>query len=347
MKKNWTVGFCIFVAVACSEEGRDDSVLDMSLLTDKDWYYNGWLGEEDEFGRGDLLEVVRFEKGGILKSVDFGGRREYAAGRWENDGHNRIFLKYDREGEKVWHVQHSGKDYIRVVVNEQGMREYTPAPDYLEELTADAFLVNEYASGNRLLTCIGTDVRGNPHVREAVLLTVDGNRTPLRNHEFFWSGEAPINLDRAEEQEVRFYLRIGRDTRLKLRDSLYASNLPPRLPAEMELKVNETGSGSLEVAWKPYPSGEVYYRVEVLTEDLDRVNPYFVSRLQLGGTERLEIKATTAGEINRLDELKRGENYAVRLIALLYEPGVDPWNDGYGYANVQAVSCFTKEFRKE
>ena len=55
----------------------------------------------------------------------------------------------------------------------------------------------------------------------------------------------------------------------------------------------------------------------------------------------------TAGEVNRLRELRSGETYVVRLTALLYEPGIDPWNNNYGYANVQAVAYFTKKFQKE
>lgn len=338
--------FCACALGACSDDDRDDTILDMSRLTGKDWYYNAWLGDKNNFGAGDLLEVVRFEKGGTLKSIDFSGRREYIAGKWESDDNNRIILKYEGEEEKIWNVQHSGDDYIKTIVNAQGSREYTTDLGYLGNLTADAFWVNEYTSGNQYRTYIGADVRGNKDVREGNLLLADGNQVALQNHEFFWSEKSPKYIDDVRKQEVRFYLRIGKNTHLKLRDSLYSTNLPRRLPDEMNLTVNVV-NGILNVAWVPFSSGSVYYRVEVLSKDMDLVDPYFISRVQNAGSASLNIKTTTAGEVNRVNELKGGETYMIRLTALMYEPGVDPWNDDYGYANVQAVSYFTKKYLME
>lgn len=338
--------FCACALGACSDDDRDDTILDMSRLTGKDWYYNAWLGDKNNFGAGDLLEVVRFEKGGTLKSIDFSGRREYIAGKWESDDNNRIILKYEGDEEKIWNVQHSGDDYIKTIVNAQGSREYTTDPGYLGNLTADAFWVNEYTSGNQYRTYIGADVRGNKDVREGNLLLADGNQLALQNHEFFWSEKSPKYIDDVRKQEVRFYLRIGKNTHLKLRDSLYSTNLPRRLPDEMNLTVNVV-NGTLNVAWVPFSSGSVYYRVEVLSKDMDLVDPYFISRVQNAGSASLNIKTTTAGEVNRVNELKGGETYMIRLTALMYEPGIDPWNDDYGYANVQAVSYFTKKYLME
>ena len=339
--------FCVCMLGACSDDGRDDSVLDMSRLTGKNWYYNGWLGDKDNFGTQDLLEVIRFEKGGVLKSIDYSGRREYAAGKWESDENNRIILKYEGGDEVIWNVQRSDNDYIQTIVNAVGSREYTTEPDYLDNLTADAFLVNEYTSGNQFRTYIGVDVRGNINLREGSLLLADGSRVALQNNEFFWNEKTPLYLDAdAGKQEVRFYLRIGKKTQLKLKDSLYTTNLSHRLPDEMNLTIAE-GNGALKVNWQPYSSGEVYYRVEILSKDMDVVDPYFVSRIQNVGVGELKIQATTAAEVNRLNELKSGKTYVIRLTALLYEPDIDPWNDSFGYANVQAVSYFTKKFLKE
>lgn len=344
----WMGICCVLGLCACGDDDdRDDRILDMSYLTGKNWYYNGWLGDKTGFGSQDLLEVVRLEKGGTLKSIDFGGRQEYIVGKWESDGSNRITLKYNGGEETVWNVQHSGSDYIETIVNAQGSRRYTTEPDYLDNLTADAFLVNEYSSGNQFRSYVGVDVRGNMNVREGTLLMADGNYVALENHEFFWNEKSPVYVDgKGEEREVRFYLRLGKDTHLKLKDTIYGDNLPQRLPEDVNLNVNEQ-SGTMKVTWVPYPSGKVFYRVEILSRDLDLVNPYFISRIQNVGASGLEIKPTTGGEVNRWDELKTGETYVIRLTALLYESGVDPWNDNYGYANVQAVSYFTRKYLKE
>ena len=95
MMKKWLIVVCVAGLLgACKDDGRDDTILDMSLLTGKDWYYNGWLGDRDSYDTGDLLEVVRFEKGGTLKNIDFSGRREYIVGEWFTAADNQITLAY-------------------------------------------------------------------------------------------------------------------------------------------------------------------------------------------------------------------------------------------------------------
>lgn len=341
-------GVCLACCLgSCSDnDGRDDTILDMSYLTGKDWYYNAWLGNKNSTDSQDLLEVLRFEKGGALKNIDFSGRREYSVGTWTSEG-NKITLNYKNSAPVVWNVQRSGDDYIKTVVNEQGIREYSTDLGYLGNLTADAFLVNDYTQGNQYRTYIGVDVRGNMDVREGALLNANGKNVALKNHEYYWSESSPEYIDfNGRKQEVRFYLRIGKNTHLKLKDTIYSDNLPQRVPDEMNLSANSKES-SLVVNWTPYGNRNVYYRIEILPRNMDVTNPYFISRIQPIGTGQLAIKTTTAGEVNKLKELKSGESYYIRLTALLYEPGVDPWNDNYGYANVQAVSYFTKLFAWE
>ncbi len=348
MMKKWLIVVCVAGLLgACKDDGRDDTILDMSLLTGKDWYYNGWLGDRDSYDTGDLLEVVRFEKGGTLKNIDFSGRREYIVGEWFTAADNQITLAYADGKKTVWNVQHSGNDYIRAIVNAQGVREYTTEPDYLGELTADVFFVNEYNAESLHDTRIGADVRGNINIREGQLLLADGNRVALENYEYYWSESDFIDAGLFNKaREVRFYLRIGKNNAVKLRDSLYSDKLPERTFAETNLNVNER-NGAIRVTWKPYPEDDVYYRVEVLPGDMKLTDSYFISRVQNAGSNVLELTSTTAGEVNRLRELRSGETYVVRLTALLYEPGIDPWNNNYGYANVQAVAYFTKKFQKE
>lgn len=344
----WLAVICLAaVFAACKEDDRDDTILEMSRLTGKNWYYNGWLGDKNSFEARDLLEVIRFEQGGALKCIDYGGRREYVVGKWYADENNQITLDYGEDGKTVWHVQHSGDDYIRTIVNAQGSREYTTDPGYLRDLTADAFLVNEYTSGNLFKTYLGADVRGNIDVREGQILLADGHKIALQHQEYYWTGKNPFYVDfNGKEQEVRFYLRIGKNTHLKLRDSIYGDNLPRRLPAETDLSVSEK-NGSLRVMWNPYAGNKVYYRIEILNKEMDLTDPYFISRIQNAGSTALEVTSATAGEINRIGALKSGDTYIVRLTALLYEPGIDPWNDHYGYANVQAVAYYTKKCLKD
>jgi len=62
------------VLYACSDDdGKDDTIMNMSELTGKYWYYNAWLGDKYGMGQSDLLEVIRFEKGGVLKMMELDG----------------------------------------------------------------------------------------------------------------------------------------------------------------------------------------------------------------------------------------------------------------------------------
>lgn len=336
-----------FLLLACNDDDeRDDTVLDMSYLVGKDWYYNAWLGDKYAYDKADILEVLRFEKNGDLKRIDFSGRREYKVGKWSSR-YNEIKLDYESGESSTWDILNSGGDYIRAIVNGQGERRYATGLDYLGNITADVFLVNDFSSGNRLQTHIGVDVRGNNNMREGALLLPSKEKIALENHGYYWNERTPVQGDYFEfdgqPYEARFYLRIGSGNQIKLSDRIYSDNLPVKYPDEVALAADNTGGVThMNVTWNPYGRSDVYYRVEIFSKDMDLMRPYFVSRLQPAGTNKLTVNPNTAGDVNRMGEMKAGITYTVRLSAILYEPGVDVINDEYGYANVQAVSYFTK-----
>ena len=147
-----------------------------------------------------------------------------------------------------------------------------------------------------------------------------------------------------EKREVRFYLRIGKNTQLKLQDTIYSQNLPQRTLSESGLEaITELGTGALKVSWNSYQNPDIYYRVEI-SKKMDLTQPYFVSRIQPATSTGMTINTTTSGEVNRIGELIKGESYRVRLTALMFEPGVDVINDEYSSANLQAVTYFSRGF---
>lgn len=338
---------CLSVFIfSCSKDGRDDTVVNMSDLTGKFWYNNRWAGDKYAYTKDDVLQVVKFEKNGVLSVMDFGGRVERTAGTWTSKN-NSITQYYTNGGEEVWDVLHSGDDYINAIINGQGTREYSTDAGYLENLTADAFLVNEYTAGNTYRTHIGVDVRGNRNIREAAMIVAVEQVIPLRNQAYYWCERNPENGDyidfKGEEQDIRFYFKIGKDQNIKLQDRIYTENLPERSLSDFALNAsNLQGVSALTVTWQPYASSSIYYRIDILNERMELTNPYFVSRIQPVNSGRLEVKTGTAGEVNRMSDLKSGDKYVVRLAAILYEPGTDVINDEYAYANVQAVTYVIK-----
>lgn len=336
-----------FFFLSCSKDDeRDDSVLEMSRITGKFWYYNQWRGDKDSYVKDDVLEVVKFEKNGELVVMDFGSRKEEVAGKWTSAGHS-IELRYSDRDSVVWDVLNSGDNYIKAVINGQGLRQYTTDAEWLSELTTDAFLVNEYTDGNRYKTYIGADLRGNMNVRQANLITASENVIPMVNKGYYWCERTPVNSDYinfdGKQREVRFYVRIGNEGHLKLKDVIFENNIPERPLADVQLLAqNPQGVGALTVNWNPYSRSDIYYRVEIFDGNMDLIRPYFISRIQSPGSGQIIIRNNTAGEVNRMSEMKSGDKYIVRLSAILFEPGTDVVNDEYGGANIQALTYVSK-----
>ena len=208
LRKTLIAACLLALAMGCKDDdGRDDTILEMDYIVGKDWYYNAWMGNKEGMRTEDLLEVVRFEKGGVLKTMEFGGRQEKEAGTWEKDG-NRLMLHYTDGKDSRWDILRSGEDYIRALVDDN-VRDYASSLSYLRELTADAFLVNEYDEyDNQYATYIGADVRGNIDLREGMLLLGDGDNTPLTQYDYYWTGHSQYELrDWDEECEARIYVR--------------------------------------------------------------------------------------------------------------------------------------------
>ena len=217
----------------------------------------------------------------------------------------------------------------------------------MDDLTADAFLVNEYTDGNRYKTHVGAYIRGNMNVREANLIPASETIIPMENKGYYWCERAAlsedyINFD-GKSREARFYIRIGNNNHLKLRDVIYENNVPERPLVDVQLQAqNPQGISSLTVNWNPYDRSDIYYRIEVFDGNMDLIRPYFVSKTQAARSGQIIIRTNTAGDINRIGELKSGEKYVVRLAAILFEPGTDVINDEYSYANIQAITYVTK-----
>lgn len=332
------------IFLACSDDDkRDDTILEIERVTGKYWYCMNWANTPNSYTTEDLVEVVKLEDNGKLWTMDFSGRVDREVGTWSND-ENEITLRYNTGIMEKWGVLHNGNNYLTVMVN-KGERKYITEPSYLQDLTGDAYLVNEVKSSGAEPTRIGISVRGKNTVNmsEASVIAASEKvfKLAYQNKIKTWTDKGDIvagEFDLPENaRDILFYIKVAGNS-LKFKDRIYAENLPVRSFRDFGLNAYNEGK-DLRVEWKPFDEASVYYRVEVLKENGDAANPYFVSQLY-AGIESLVINSNTKTETdvdNRMNDLKEGDKYVVRLSAILLEPGID-YNHKYSNVNIQAIS---------
>lgn len=337
---------------ACSDDdGGDDTVLDLKNVTGKYWYSLNWANNPEGYTTDDLVEVVKLEDNGKVWTMDFGGRTEKEAGRWESGDNNDIALHYYDGTTENWGVLHNGSDYLTVRVN-KGERKYVTEPAALEEMTGDAFLVNEVKNAGAEPLRIGIAVCGKNAVNissSSAVIVAPGEvfRLSYQTRSKTWTDKGDIfagdfGLPGAA-RDILFSIKVS-GQQLKFRDRIYTENLPSRTFREFGLDGINEGQ-TLYVEWNPFAESGVYYRVEVFPTKAsddpspDLASPYFISQLY-ANTGSLEITSgtkTEGGTENKIGDLRKGQKYVVRLSAILLEPGID-YNHKYGSANIQAVT---------
>lgn len=336
----------MFVGVwaACSDDnGRDDTILNIENVTGKYWYCTHWANKPNSYTTDDLIEVMKLEENGKLWTMDFGGRTDEQLGMWSSTD-NEIILSYANGTIEKWGVLHSGTNYLEVMVN-KGERRYVTEPSYLKEITGDAFLVNEVKSSGNEPTRIGIAIRGKNTVNigEASVIPATDNvfKLAYQSRIKVWADKGDIlaaDFGLPEKsRDILFYIKAAGNP-VKFRDRIYAENLPQRSFRDFALNAFNTGK-DLHIEWNGYEDPAVYYRVEILKENQDASNPYFVSQLY-AGIQSLVVNSNTKTETdveNRVGDLRDGDKYVVRLSAVLLEPGID-YNHNYSYANLQALT---------
>lgn len=335
---------CIGVMLACKDDDNNNSLSELDKLTGKYWYINNYLGNKTAYDANDGISVIRFEGSGTLTAMEYGGRQDSLLGKWRKED-DQLILTFNDGTEELWYLQSVGSKEIKARVN-GGDRTYRTELSYLEDMKADAFLVNEYfksGAGYRLKTYIGANVNGNRNIMEAFLIPASEYNTKMLDRGYYWSERKPLDEDfidfKGQKQLIRFYFKLGRKDNVKLDDYIYRDNLLPLEIGDYDLRVaNTPDAGKMTVKWNPVVQENVYYKVEVFNENMSLVDPYFVSKVQLPGSNSLMIDFTTAGEVNRINELKKGKKYVVRLTMLLYEPEIDFINNRFAINNIQAVT---------
>ena len=347
----WMLGtMCLCGMISCSDDnGRDDTILEMHRLTGKYWYCTNWANNKEGYTTDDLLEILKFGEDGKLWRMDFGGKIDEVVGSWTSDN-NVITLNYTESGEEKWNVLHSGEDYLHVKVN-KGERNFVLEPRYLQNLAADAFLIQEISKTEEVPLRVGVEITGanTVNIGDAEVILAKGQVVPMvyKSRTKSWNARDVIEANHlglpGEERLVVFYINAGGNP-VKLSERIYAGEVPSKSFDAFQLNAINKGQ-VLEVSWNAFAQAGIYYRVEVLNGNMDTSNPYFVSVLYDNiSTLSITKDTKTNNDLpNRMGELKNGMNYVVRLSAIVLEPGMD-YNHKYSYTNLQSVTFVKRAF---
>ncbi|MGL5681573.1 MAG: hypothetical protein ACRDDZ_00795 [Marinifilaceae bacterium] len=338
---------CALFISSCGKT-EDDEGISFSKITGKYWYRNQWQGSPGFFTLEDHITAIKLDANGKAYELNCGGREINQIGTWKGTGNSLVIIRDKAElgfREEKWSVLRATDKELEIIVNNQKVV-LENEPDNIKGLMVDAFFVTEYRSNEGMANYVDVRVSGKTSIREGLFIIDDKTNYKLINRGTYWGMDRKtVQLSVPDEpRNVKFYLRIGHSYNVKFIDQLYNTTIPERQPSEMNITAsNNGGASTLAVGWVPYEEDDVYYRVEVLDMNRDVINPYFVSVLQQPGASSLIIDEGTAGEKNRIVDLKTGTNYILRISAILYEPGIDPMNRTYGEGNKQAVTYFEKQ----
>lgn len=350
---------CLTALFSCSDNdsGDQDDQLDMSKVVNKYLYYNKWLNNKDSYSKEGLVEMIRFDNNGgsnfdgKVWQVDFGGKTETFLAKWkEQNGENQLTLTYDGGKEEIWHILECNPNGTFTVMVNSGKREYISEDDsrsdYLHDLTGDAFILTEVEM-TEVVSTLRIVIEGGKsvNVKKANAILSDDQIMALKYQNKSLTESEAIDATSlglpGRERDVIFYVNMGNGKEFKFSDHIYNNGLGMKTFADFNLDAINLENNSLKVSWNPYSDDNAYYQVEIFNDKMNLENPYFVSDLLSPGTSSLTIDNTTKcleGYTNNMNKLNtRGQQYVVRLSAVLLEPGTDV-NSKYSYVNKQAVT---------
>ena len=331
--------------------GSNDADFEIKDLVDVDkvWYSNPYLSSS--YDNDDAVIVYRFEGGGVLKRQQYSGRREETVGTWSlKDDVIEIRDKYiDGSATQQWFVQAgSTADYLKLN-SKGGSREFTTSILGLDDVTADAYWVNDLrlVNGNYEADFrVDYEVFGKELVEVTAMFSASKqedlvSRTDYKNEKRFVLPENALGKyvdDFSGAQSIRFYLKTKANDQYKLDEDLY-SNGVSTLDSRRDYDQN-----THKVGWKAIDESGIYYTIEILSSESNAELPLFRSFPQPanpGEEKSLEISNNIDAQIRLSDNIVIGDNYYVRISGIRYEEGIDPVNSINRSYNIQAKTIFT------
>jgi len=349
------LGSLTFFSCGSSGGGDSEEVFEFksSDLTNRYWYANPYLSKE--YNYDDALIVYRFEGGGVLKKQDFSGRRDELVGSWSLSDNELIIEdeSISATNRQEWFVQNKSTSNYLKLNSASGTREFFANIDNLNDVSADAYVVNDVRvvnNSNESAYRMEYVVFGEKLSQVSVL--PDANTTIQLEDFKDYQGKKVYLLqeqDRANYfdqfmggQKIKFYLQTDSGDKYKLEDQLYDGDIKA-LDNISITATHASGSGNVTIDWKAVDEDEIYYYVEILDKNKNEYAPKFRSTRQpatAGEDKSLVIDNSVAYELNQLAELPVGEDYFVKITGIKYEDGIDANNSSNKEMNIQAMTRF-------
>ncbi|PKQ69188.1 hypothetical protein BZG01_02460 [Labilibaculum manganireducens] len=347
-------GSLFLTSCGSSSGGGEEDVFEFksSDLTNKYWYSSTFI--DDSYSKNDIVLVYKFNGGGDLYKQEFSGRRDVKVGSWSLGDDNTLIIDDETIiNSQEWKIDKSStRDHI-FLKSTIGNRDFYTQINELNDVTADASIVKEvylknddFVSGYRY----DFEVKGD-NIKSAVAKISSNESFTLiksqnSNDETVWRiNEVDANKyleNFPGEKLVKFVLTMNSGEEYKLEEKIYNMDIAA-LNYQSVKSEHNTGTGplALSVEWKAIADPNVYYYVQILNSEKDENNPLFTSNWQPASTDDLQlltVQEDIAGDFG----LALGEQFYVKLVAFLFEEGINPFQGDIQDFNIQARSQFIR-----
>ncbi|WP_421918210.1 hypothetical protein [Marinifilum sp.] len=325
-----------------------------SDLTNKYWYANPYRNQN--FTTDDALLVYKFNGNGDLVRQDYSGRRDDSdAGNWNLSYDNTLTIDDKTTGNvREYTIDKSSTSNHLFLKSSLGNWDFYSDFDELEDLTADASIVKEVVLSNGSFGSkyrYEFEVEGEFVEQAKVILkstSFDLVEASNADGKIVWKlseNDAKNYYDTFEGAELaKFYVKMNTGEEYKLEDNIENTDIES-LNIEAVAIEHGTGTGPLSVSaeWKAIDNENAFYYVQILNSNKDENNPLVTSNWQpeqnsSDGTQSITLSETNAGDFG----LSLGEVFYVKVVAFLYEDGINPYQGDIHDYNKQAKSMYIR-----
>lgn len=340
---------------ACGNSGggdEEDFEFSSSDLTNKYWYGDTYVDEK--YSTDDAILVYYFNGNGELRRQEFSGRRDNSnAGNWSLQDNKLIINDESLDAIQEWTIdKSSSKEHLRLR-SSKGNRDFYRNMAGLDELTADASVVNEvYLQNGSYINNYRYEfeVKGSRIIKAKALVSsqeiYDLIKGKNSNGENVWRlsemDSKKYFTDFPGAKRIKFYVKMDSGEEFKLEEQIYDQEISP-LQYQFVNSEHATGDGPLSVSvkWKALLGSNIYYYVQILNAQKDENNPLFTSNWQPASQDELQsllLEEKTKGEFG----LALGETFYVKVVGFIFEDGINPFQGEIQNYNIQVKSQFVK-----